>query len=416
MYASRRKDYLWNTVAGVINAAEAVVMSMVATRFGELSDAGILSLAFAVGNVLMTIGIFGGKMFQATDIKKQYSYKMYLIQRFISLGLMVLTLMGFLLFVGYEDTKTQCIVLITFIYMIEVVENCIWGHYQLLEMLYVGAQMFCTRWIAIFIAFITGMVVSGNMLKSLFCGAIMGAIVFFVWIIVLGRISKRNKDMDQGDNFFSMGFGWLPSIFRQTFPLFVAGFCSIFISNMPKFAIDRYLNDEVQACYGFVAMPVFVIGLLNQFIYQPTVVRLTNEYYAGRMLQFRQNVKKQILVVTGIVVLCVCGAAAVGIPVLSIIYHTDLKDYWKELVILQFAGGFLALSGYFNIILTIMRKQKVILEGYIVALILGIIILSIAVKAAGTVGASVGYLIVMALLFVYYFVSYLRNVSGGEIL
>lgn len=411
MHISRRKDYLWNTAAGIINAAEAVIMSMVVTRLGRLSDAGALSLAFAVGNVLMTIGVFGGKMFQATDIKKQYSFKMYLIQRFCSLGLMLMTLIIFLLFSGYEYEKAQGIVLITLIYMIEVLENCIWGHYQSLDLLYVGAQMFCTRWITIFIAFITCMVISRNMIRSLVAGTIAGAIVFCVWIIVLGRENRKEGHWNAEGEFHTVGFSWFPGMIRQIFPLFVAGFCSIFISNIPKFAIDRYLNDEVQACYGFVSMPVFVIGLLNQFIYQPTVVKLTNEYYDGEIVQFRKNVKKQMLEVAGILTICVCGAAIIGIPVLSIIYHTDLTDYWKELIILQFAGGFLALSGYLNVILTIMRKQVIILQGYIVTLIVGIVILNIAVKLAGTVGASIGYLIVMSLLFLYYFVSYIRNTN-----
>ena len=58
---SRKKDYFWNTAAGIINAAEVILMSMIVMRFGKLSDAGILSFAFAAGNVLMSIGAFGGR-------------------------------------------------------------------------------------------------------------------------------------------------------------------------------------------------------------------------------------------------------------------------------------------------------------------------------------------------------------------
>ena len=240
-------------------------------------------------------------------------------------------------------------------------------------------------------------------------GTVASGVVFLIWVVILAHKDGVNKVVDKGI-LSSVGFGWLPGMIKQIFPLFVAGFCSIFISNIPKFAIDRYLNDEVQACYGFVAMPVFVIGLLNQFIYQPTVVRLTNEYYDGKISQFKNSVNKQMVIVAGIMALCVCGAAAIGVPVLSVLYHTDLSGYWKELVILQFARGFLGLSGYFNVILTIIRKQKIILEGYLVALVLGIVILNIAVRSAGAVGASVGYLAVMILLFAFYYVSYLGNV------
>ena len=57
-------------------------------------------------------------------------------------------------------------------------------------------------------------------------------------------------------------------------------------------------------------------------------------------------------------ILCIIGIGLVGIPILSLVYNTDLLAYWRELVVLQFAGMFLALSGYLSLILTIMRKQK----------------------------------------------------------
>ena len=130
MSDNRKKDYLWNTIAGVINAAEAVVMSMVVTRFGKLSDAGVLSLAFAVGNVLMTVGKFGGRMFQVTDTKKQFKYCMYLVQRLLAIILMAVALVGYLLYGGYSGGKRQAIIMIVLIYMIESLEDCIWGKYQ----------------------------------------------------------------------------------------------------------------------------------------------------------------------------------------------------------------------------------------------------------------------------------------------
>ncbi len=51
--------YLWNVAAGLVNAGEAVVLSMVVTHTTGLEDAGILSIAFAVGNLMMTVGKFG---------------------------------------------------------------------------------------------------------------------------------------------------------------------------------------------------------------------------------------------------------------------------------------------------------------------------------------------------------------------
>lgn len=408
---SRKKDYFWNTAAGIINAAEVILMSMIVMRFGKLSDAGILSFAFAAGNVLMSIGAFGGRMFMATDIKGQYTFKMYMIHRLCSLGLMIASLILYISLSGFEREKAVSVMLVTFMYMVEVVENCIWGYLQSKDLLYIGARMFCSRWAAVIIAFSVCMIMFRDMIKALLGGALAGVIVFAAWIVIVGKALFDRKNGDSNGQNEDEGNKWFASLTVQTFPLFAAAFCSLYINNVPKFAIDRYLNDEIQACYGFVAMPVFVIGLLNQFIYQPTVAKLAREYNFGKIPQFRRDVKRQMLEVTGIMAICVLGAAIIGVPVLSLIYNTDLSGYWKELVILQFAGGFLALSGYFNVILTIMREQKVILQGYLIVLLIGVVLMFLLVKIAGTMGASLGYLIIMALLFIYYFVYYCRKCS-----
>lgn len=401
---NKKKDYIWNSIAGMINAAEAVIMSMVVTRYGLLSDAGILSLAFATGNVLMMIGKFGGRMFQVTDLKQQFSFKEYLVHRLIAVFLMFVVLVSLLLFKGYSTEKSGAIILIVVIYGIEAIEECIWGYFQSRDYLYVGAQMFTTRWVAVLIAFIGDMIINHSLLHALTCGAVVSTAVFLLWLIIIkirgkkwGSISWKSEGKIVKK---------LASLFYQTIPLFISGFCAILISNIPKFAIDNYLNDEVQACYGFVAMPVFVIGLLNQFIYQPTVLKLTNEYNAGKIGEFRRQVRKQLIIVTGISLICVVSAGLIGIPVLSIIYKTDLSGYRKELVILQFAGAFLATSGYFQILLTLMRKQKIILVGYIVTSICGFILIRLLVKEYGTVGASIGYLILMFFLALFYGILY----------
>lgn len=406
--SSKKRDYVWNTAAGVINAAEVILLSVVVMRYGKITDAGILSFAFAAGNVFMSVGAFGGRMFQATDINRQYSFKMYIIHRLSSSGLMVLCVAIYILISAFEPIKAKTVAIIAFIYVVEVIENCIWGYLQSRDLLYIGAKMFCTRWITIISLFSLCMVLFKDMVKALQYGAVAGLIVFVAWVIIERDYLKQEAEDNSDKPFDTRRSHWFISLTRNTFPLFVAAFCSLFVNNVPKFAIDQYMNDEIQACYGFVAMPVFVIGLLNQFIYQPTVAKLAGEYCNGEIEDFRCNVKRQVIAVAGIMAACVIGAAIIGIPVLSLIYNTNLSGYWKELVILQFAGGFLALSGYFNVILTIMRKQNVILKGYLMVLITGIAIMYPAVKYAGTIGASIGYLLVMVVLFIYYYFSYER--------
>ena len=47
-----KKDYVFNTIAGLIDASEAVIISMIITRTTGLTDAGYVTIAFAVGILL----------------------------------------------------------------------------------------------------------------------------------------------------------------------------------------------------------------------------------------------------------------------------------------------------------------------------------------------------------------------------
>lgn len=68
MTINLKRGYIWNTVAGILNASEAIIMSMIVTRMMSLADAGILSIAFTIANQLVLIGKFGLRNYQVTDV------------------------------------------------------------------------------------------------------------------------------------------------------------------------------------------------------------------------------------------------------------------------------------------------------------------------------------------------------------
>ncbi len=68
-------------MAGLVNASEAVILLMVVGRTNGLEDAGILSIAFATGNLMMTIGRYGVRNFQVTDVEEQLPFPVYFTHR-----------------------------------------------------------------------------------------------------------------------------------------------------------------------------------------------------------------------------------------------------------------------------------------------------------------------------------------------
>lgn len=402
----QKRDYIWNTAAGCINAAEAVVMSMVVTRVTGLADAGMLTMAFAVGNLMMTVGKFGVRNYQVTDVGNQFSFSTYLTVRLMTVLTMIVTVCTYLGYMrvraGYSLDKTGIVFAICMIYAVEALEDLIWGYYQQKGKLYVGAAMFCLRWGGILLLFPIALYSSHDLAHTLLVCLGVSTIIF---LILLGVSYPRLCSRE--DRFSELVRGkadWRQAwkLLRMVFPLFGISFLSFYENNAPKYAIDACLSDEVQACYGFVAMPVFVIGLLNNLIYQPTLVPMAVEWEQGQWERFGKRIARQLVVIVALTIACMGGAYLLGIPVLSLLYNTNLTAYKGELLVLLMASAFLATSGYQSVVLTIIRCQRMLLLPHCVVAIIAAVGLPFIVAKYGTMGAAVCYLALMILLTLTY--------------
>lgn len=413
-----KQDYIWNTAAGLINAAEVVIMSMIVTRMTGLADAGSLSIAFAIGNLLMPIGKFGLRHFQTTDVEDQFSFSIYVKTRVVTVLLMIISTFGYLTYayrdLGYSWNKVGIIFGVCMIYAVEAVEDVVWGYYQRRNRLDVGAKLFCYRWIGILLLFPIALYVSRDLrFTLLFCFVI--SLVLFVILVRITFPTISSKEDQNIDIFIKKAdLGEIGKLLRIAFPLFGISFLSLYVNNAPKYAIDACLTDEIQACYGFVAMPVFAIRLLNNFIYQPILVPMAVEWEQKQMDKFTARIIKQTMIIIGISVVCILGAYVLGIPVLSLLYNTDLADYKSELIILLIGSGFLAGSGYLSVVLTIMRCQKALLWPYCLVSIIAALSMKSIVLGYGTIGASFCYLGLMTLLCLLYGVILIVRLKDGS--
>lgn len=401
-----KQDYIWNTVAGLINAAEAVIMSMIVTRITGLSDAGMLTIAFAVGNLMMTVGKFGVRNYQVTDIENKFSFFVYLKTRLLTVLLMIFAVCGYLLYAAvwleYDRNKIIIIFMVCMIYAVEAIEDVFWGYYQRRNRMDAGAKLFCFRWMAILIVFPVVLLISGNLGLTLMVCLVISVAVFGVMLWTSYGMICQKEDKAISLSIQRKDISEIRQLLRGVFSLFGISFLSFYVNNAPKYAIDACLTDEIQACYGFVAMPVFVIGLLNNFVYQPTLVPMAVEWEQQQQRQFIHRICRQLGMIAAISAVCLIGAYAAGIPVLSWLYNTELAEYKRELMILMAAGGFLAVSGYLSVVLTIMRCQKTLLWPYGLISLIAALGLRGIVLCYGTVGAAVCYLTLMAALCLLY--------------
>ena len=389
-----RDCFLWNTLAGGINAAEAVVLMMVITRTNGLDAAGILSIAFAVGNLLMTVGKFGVRNYQVTDVKKEYAFNSYYTLRIGTVLAMVLVSGGYVflkyIFGAYSLEKALIVLGICLVYAIESFEDVFLGYYQEEGRLDIASKIFVIRWVGIMLVFSVIAVVKRDLLLAVGVSVIVSLLCDIYLILVTGTIFLMPKIKIEGKQLYALA--------KQCFSLFLVAFLTYYVTNSPKYAIDKYLSEEIQAYYGYISMPVFVVELLNCFLYQPQLVDLANAWKNYKYKEFNKRTYRQYIMILGLTLVCVIGAYLLGIPILSVIYGVQLDKYRNELVILMIAGGALAFVGYTSVLLTIMRKQRLLLYNMIAITVLAIIGFGRIVQKTGMMGGAEYYLFLMILL------------------
>ena len=402
-------SFLWNMIGSMLMAFQSVIMLMILTRVLGLVDAGIFTIAFANANLFLNIGKYGMRNFQVSDVKKQFSFADYKISRIITVIAMLLTSVGYTLYTAYENDysaeKTQIIIWMCLFKIVDAAEDIYHGYYQQENRLDIASKCLALRMFSTILVFSFGLIFFKNQLIALIISTILTAFLFLIftkWTI--GEFHSPSVKYNKKN---------VRLLLKLCFPLFAGAFLSFYIGNAPKYAIDATLSDELQACYGFIAMPVFVIGLLNSFIFNPMLYKMTQLWDSGKVKKFVAQTILQSGIVFVITIICIGGAYLLGIPVLSWLYNTDLSPYKTELIILLLGGGFLGFSGLLNAFITIIRCQKWIMWGYVLIAILAFIFSNPIVEMYGMLGASVlytalmgGLCIIFVLLFIYGILKY----------
>ena len=385
----KKNSYIWNMVAGLFTAAESVLFSMIVTRITGLSDAGIITIGFAIGNLMATIGKFGVRTFQVTDVSGKYTFSSYSGARTITVFLMIVSTAVYIAYCfltkGYSGYKVIAVMLVCSKFVIDSYEDVVAGECQKSGRLDASSKMYVLRSFCFITVFMLLLLMSKNLLIALTSAVVAAACL--EGMLLLTVKSHMNLSFRQGN------IRQIRDIIRKCTPLFLSAFFFFYITNAPKYAIDTVMNDEVQACYSFIAFPVFAIELLNNFIYQPVLVELAVEWTQKEYAKVRRRIYRQLIIVAALTVLALFGAYLIGIPVLSLVFSTDLSGYKSEMLVLLFGGGLLAVIGYLSTILITMRRSMLMIYGYSVDFIASLFLYKRVIGQYGVMGGVVLYCI-----------------------
>lgn len=404
-----RDSFVWNMASSMLYAFQSVILLMILTRTVGLVYAGVFTLAYANGNLFLTIGKYGMRNYQVSDVTRQYSFGEYLASRWLSVLAMMAVSVLYVFYTAhardYTIEKSWIILWMCCFKAADAVEDVYYGEYQRQGRLDVAAKIMTLRLAASLLCFSAIIMLGGDLLQALIVSTILTALM----LILCLRKSQSFFALDKG-----IKREKIKKLMLECFPLAAGTFLSFYIGNAPKYAIDSLLSDELQACYGFISMPVFVIGLLNGFVFTPMMYRMSQQWSEKKYDDFVKRTFFQVGVVIVLTVVCIIGAWVLGIPVLSFLYNTDLHAYKASLLILLGGGGFLGLSGLLSALITVMRKQNGILISYMLVSGCALAFSRPIVERYEMEGAALLYLILMGMLCVCFGIIYIYALEKNK--
>ena len=378
-----KQSVFWNMMSSGLNSVVSMFLLLIVTRICGVADAGIFSLGFSTAQMMLTIGNYGMRNYQATDIKNKYAFGVYRSSRIITNILMLAVTMIFILYKGYYLEKALITFLLCVLKATDAVDDIFGGNYQKKGRLDISGKIMSIRIIAYVIAFCIGLFLTKNLVICCCVAIIVSSVTLFILVFSTKDMFDLEKPRFEWHGIFSL--------LKDCFPLCISAFLLIYMGNAPKYAIDLYLSNKEQAYYTYLFMPCFVTNLFVGFALQPLLVRLSSKWIHKEYNKFLKLCGIILAGTIGISIVIVVAGGILGCPILSVVFNVGLNKYRNVLVILLIGGGFFALAVVEQVILTVMRKQKYLLIGFVIASVTAMLCSNPLVNIMQLLGAGMAY-------------------------
>ena len=384
-----QKVFFWNILGSMSSAAVSVILLFIVTRTLNSASADIYSFAYAIANLFVIVASFQVRDFQATDIREKYSFDTYFVTRIISNIAMVLLLVTYLIFNPNTHSNVGIIFWVSFFRVSEALSDVFQGLFQQKERLDIAGKSLFLRNTLSTIVFALTLVISKNLLWSVISQTISSFVFIALFDYLHSKVFHRLNPL-------SVKPGNIISVLKDCLPLFINAFLLVSIYNQPKYALNDIFNqgligNGVQRDFSILFTPIFAMNLMIVFL-RPMITQLAvflEEKKISHFITYKNNLFKILLGTCTFIFLL---GIFLAIPVLNIVYGTDLGQYKASFIVLLLGGIASTFSTVCDNILTVFRKQRYLVISFVVGYIVSLLTAKPLVSKFEIFGASLSFL------------------------
>lgn len=395
---AQKKDYIWNSIGSFLQSAISPILLIVITRLNGVGDSGLFSFAMSLSVVFWAISLWGGRTYQVSDVKKEFSNGDYIVVRFISSLIVAVFSISFCILSGYDLIKTELIMVLVSFKILESIADSMYGVLQIHNKLYIVGISLTIKSVFGFIIFAIIDILTKNIVYgalSIFLVNIVVVIFYDIpWMKHVESVGLTKKNIMQAGK-----------IMKKTAEVFVVVFLTMFSLNIPRYFLDKYHYDQI-GYFGIMAMPITLLTLFISFVLQPNVVNLSELLKKKKIKEFTKIVSKIDFITFTLGILFVVSSYLIGVWALNTVFGIDINNFRIDLTIMVIGAVANAFVSIYVNLLIILRRFKgqfyTLLVTNILAVILSIYLIDrLAMLGSVLVFMIISFLQAAILLFIY---------------
>lgn len=402
-YASHlgRRDYVWNTLGTSSWGLTFPALTVVATQLAGVEEAGMFSMAFIVGTLLMIAVYYGVRTFQVSDLDEACSFASYQAHR---AAIALIAAVAGVLYVAVRGYDAQMAIICAGVFIYKIVDgiaDVYEGRLQQADKLYLAGISQTVRSVGAVAAFALALLVTRSL-------AVASVVMAVAAVASLGLLTAPLALLET-DKSRPVAASEVGLIFRQCFPLFCALFLFNLIESVPKFVMEGALAYENQLYFNALYFPAQGILLTVGALYKPQLLRLASIWANPRKRRrFNLIIVAVMAVIAAITAVMALVMHAVGLPLMSILYGVDFGRFALLSFLMIVAGGITAGIDFLYAVIAILRRQDGVIRLYLIATAAALVLSLVLVNLLGLAGAVWSYLATMVVLFVLIALEYGR--------
>ncbi len=398
---SASRDYLWNTIGTSAAGVSFPILTVIATQLAGVEQAGMFSMAFVTGSLLMVAANYGVRTFQVSDIDEVNAFSSYQITRYITAALALTAGILYCTLRGYGATMTTICMGVIVYKLADGLADVYEGRLQQADKLYLAGISQTIRSVGAIVGFTLPLVIMRNLAISSVVMAVVAMASLIVVTLPLALLETEKSRHARVNE--------VTGLLRQCFPIFAALFLFDLTESIPKFVMEGALAYENQLYFNAFYFPAQGILIAVGFIYKPQLLRLASIWASPRKRR-----RFDLIIAAMLGVICIITLAVgffmnwLGIPLMGFLYGIDFEQFRTLAILMVVAGGITAAIDFLYAIITVLRRQDAVIKLYLISFVAALALSLALVNLIGLAGAVISYLSTMGLLLVLLIVEYVR--------